>query len=59
MPKIGQEMKVTLKIWKEKDGFFSNDRIYATIVEKEQSEAIKKLLKKHTGLNEHHLDISL
>lgn len=59
MPKIGKEMKVTLKIWKEKDGIFSNHRIYATIVENEANDTIKKLLKKHTGLNEHHLDISL
>ena len=59
MPRIGKEMKVTLKIWKEKDGVFSNSRFYATIVENEANDSIKKLLKEHSGLNHHHLDISL
>jgi len=59
LPKIGKELKVTLRIYKAKDGVFSNSRFYAVIDENEVNQYIKDLLKEHSGLNHHHLDISL
>lgn len=57
MSNIGKEVTLTLKVWKETQ--LGITTYYASIVEPEARDYIKKLLKEHSGLNHPSIRVSL
>ncbi|KKN44947.1 hypothetical protein LCGC14_0688250 [marine sediment metagenome] len=56
MPRIGKEITLTLKVWKETQ--LGITTYYAT-VDSEARDCIKKLLKEHSGFNHPSIRVSL